>query len=162
MFRIQDLAIQAIGATSDDPDGNLLSCRHIYELLDTGGSRNPHLANRLNHPPRGYIRPREYPLNGDEMANGEFLSLNYCAHDPSLHLVDHDDLASLEEVILGPGGLLNPFTTYLVAFISGKVARYRITYIGADGGVVPFDKYVQSWPQEFLHAQYPGATIEWL
>jgi hypothetical protein len=43
MFRIRDLAAQAIEATSDDPKGNMLGFGPIYKLLDTEGSRNPHL-----------------------------------------------------------------------------------------------------------------------
>jgi hypothetical protein len=94
----------------------------------------------LNHPRRGYIRRREKPLHGDEIVNGEFLSLFYCNHDPFVLLMDHDDLASLEAMMLGPGGLLNPYINYLVAIISGKVAKYRITYVGPDGAVLLFDK----------------------
>jgi hypothetical protein len=132
MFRIRDLAVQSIEATSDDPKGNMLGFGPIYKLLDTEGSRNPHLANPLNHPRRGYIRRRENPLRGDEIVNGEFLSLIYCNHDPFVRLTDHDDLASLEAMILSPGGLLNPYINYLVAFISGKVAKYQITYVGPE------------------------------
>ena len=62
MFRIRDLAVQAIDATSDDPKDNMLGFVPIYKLLDTEGSRNPHLANPLNHPRRGYIWRRENPL----------------------------------------------------------------------------------------------------
>jgi hypothetical protein len=165
MFRIRDLTVQAIEATSDDPEGNLLGFGPIYKLLDTDGSRDLHLANPLNHPPRGYIRRRENPLHGDEIVNGDFLSLRYCNHDPFVRLTDHDDLASLEAMILGPGGLLNPYIDYLVAFISGKVAKYRITYAGPDGAVLPFDKYSQRLffnSDKPLDAQYPNAAIEWL
>jgi hypothetical protein len=165
MFRLHDLAVQAIESTSDDPEGNLLGFGPIYKLLDTEGSRNPHLGNPLNHPQSGFFRKREHPLSGDEIVNGEFLSLIYCNHDPFVRLVDHDDLASLEAKILGPGGLLNPYINYIVAFISGKVAKYRITYVGPDGAVLPFDKYNQyrliKWEKP-LDAQYPNAAIEWL
>jgi hypothetical protein len=34
MFRIRDLAVQAIAATSDDPEGNMLGFGPIYKLLD--------------------------------------------------------------------------------------------------------------------------------
>jgi hypothetical protein len=161
MFLIRDLAVQAIEATSDDPEGNLLGFGPIYKLLDTDGSRNPHLANPLNHPLRCHFRARENPLRGGENVNGEFLSLTYCNHDPFVRLIDHDDLASLEATILGPGGLLNPFITYLVAFISGKVAKYRITYVGPDGTILPFDKYSQ-WRDYQSGKKYPNAAIEWL
>jgi hypothetical protein len=161
-FRIRDLVVQAIEATSDDPKGNMLGFGPIYKLLGTEGSRNPHLANPLNHPRRGYIRRRENRLHGDEIVNGEFLSLFYCNHDPFVRLMDHDDLASLEAMILSPGGLLDPYINYLVAFISGKVAKYRITYVGPDGAVLPFDKYSELFSDKPLDAQYSNAAVEWL
>jgi hypothetical protein len=49
-----------------------------------------------------------------------------------------------------------------VALISGKVAKYRITYVGPDGAVLPVDKYRELFSDKPLDAQYPNAAIEWL
>jgi len=133
------------------------------------GSKNFVTANKsargcfpLNHPLRYYFRGRENPLRSDEIVDGEFLSLIYSSHDPFVLLIDHDDLASLEARILGRGGLLNRFITYLVAFISGKVAKYRITYVGPDGTILPFDKYSQWRVYQSGKTEYPISAIEWL
>jgi hypothetical protein len=47
MFRIRDLAVQSIEATSDDPKGNMLGFGPIYKILDTEGSRNPHRMRKV-------------------------------------------------------------------------------------------------------------------
>jgi hypothetical protein len=138
-----DLAEEAVAATQDDPEGSALTVNEILRLLDVIGTRNPHLENPLNHPRQGYIRPRQTPLTGDEPVSGEFLSLTYCAHDPFVLLRDHDGLESLEWHLAG-SGIANFYITYCIAFIDGKVARYRIAYSADDGTVAWFDKNLQN------------------
>ncbi len=43
-----------------------------------------------------------------------------------------------------PNGLVNPFITYSVAFVEGRVRSYRIDYLDADGSVGRFDKHFQN------------------
>jgi hypothetical protein len=165
MRTLRDIAAQAVDSTRDDPEGNLLSALEIFRLLDVRGTRNAHLANPLNLPPwNGYIRPRAVPLTGDEEVNGDFLALTYCHHDPFVRLDDFASRIELESGLLGRGGFLHPMINYLVAFIEGNVAHFRITYCGLDGSIKLFDKYQQ--PREFLweasmESQYPEARVQW-
>jgi hypothetical protein len=166
MPTLRDIASQAVDATRDDPEGNLLSSPEIFRLLDVVGTRNTHLANPLNLPPwNGCFRARESPLTGEEAVNGDFLTLTYCHHDPFVRLHDFASRVELEERLLCPGGILHPMINYLVAFVAGKVAPYRVTFRGLDGSIRTFDKYQQH--REFLwsasmESQYPCARIHWL
>jgi hypothetical protein len=163
MLTLHQLAARTIEAISDDPRDIYFSFDMVFDLLDVEGSRNEHLANPLNHPRSDYFRRRERPHRGDEIVNGEFLSLRYCGYDPFVLLRDHDDLASLEQLIVSSSGPLNPFITFLVAFISGKVVRYQITYRSADGRVLRFDPCNRpSETGRFLDDLYPNRAIEWL
>jgi hypothetical protein len=144
MLTVFALAKEAVAATQDDPEGSVLTVKEILRLLDVEGTRNPHLENPLNHPRLGYIRARQTPLRGDEPVYGEFLSLKHCAHDPFVQLVDHDNLESLAQFLASGSGLVNFFITYCIAFINGKVARYRVAYSAEDGSVALFDKHLQN------------------
>ena len=164
MHVIRDIAEQAVAATSTDHDGGL-SLHEIYRLLDVSKrrpQRNAHLANPLNRDPNVfYFRPRLEPLSGDEPVYGQFLSLGYCAHDPFMIVEDHDDLASLESSILSGGGILNPFTTFELAFIDFRVAPYRITYRDRDGLVKVFNKRDQYDGKVSLREEYRERKLEW-
>jgi hypothetical protein len=164
MLPLRQLAQQAVAATLDDPEGTAWNIIDIYRLLDVEGVRNPHLANPLNHPRVGHIRPRKSPLCGAEPVYGDYLSLTYCAHDPFVRLEDHDDLASLESALLSPSGIVNPYITYCVAFVAGKVAPFKVMYRGPDGVTRPLDKYQQhkqfNWNQS-ENEQYPDRRVVW-
>ena len=140
---LRELTEQAAVATADDPDGGL-ELDEIYRLLDVCGTQNEHIANPLNRDPDVYyFRPREKMLTGEEAINGRFLSLIYCGHDPYVLLCDHKDLQSLETSILSDSGIINPFITFLIAFVDFRVMPYRIMYRCRDGSVVQFNKQNQ-------------------
>jgi|SRR5215472_9955405 len=144
MLTVLELANAAVAETQDDPEGSALTVAAVLRLLDVYGTRNTHLENPLNHPRRGYVRPRDAPLSGAEPVQGAFLAFKYCAHDPTLQLIDFDDITSLEQMLASNFGIVNHFITYCVAFIGGKVARYRIAYRGDDGSTGWFDKHLQN------------------
>jgi len=164
MLPLRQLAQQAVAATLDDPEGSAWTIIDIYRLLDVEGKRNRHLANPLNHPRVGFIRARQSPLSGAEPVYGDYLSLTYCAHDPFVRLDDHDDLASLESALLSPSGIVNPYITYCIAFVTGKVAPFKVLYRGPDGVMRSLDKYQQhkqfKWNQS-ENEQYPDRRIVW-
>ncbi len=144
MLTVLELASAAVSESQDDPEGSVLTVPAVLRLLDVQGTRNGHLENPLNHPRRGYVKPREIPLSGTEPVHGAFLAFKYCCHDPSLQLVDFEDLKSLEKMLASTFGLVNPFITYCFAFIGGKLARYQIAYRHEDGSTGWFDKYYQN------------------
>jgi hypothetical protein len=111
--------------TQDDPEGSQLTVAAVLRLLDVYGVRNAHLQNPLNHPRRGYVRPREIPLSGAEAVHGAFLAFKYCAHDPHVQLVDFDDISSLEQILASDAGIVNFYITYCIAFIDGQIARRK-------------------------------------
>jgi len=162
MQTLRNIVNQAVAATATDSEGGL-EANELYMLLDARGDANPHLVNQLNRDPQVYyFRPRQHPLTGDEMVNGRFLSLHYCGHDPFALLLDHQDLESLESSILSGAGILNPFTTYLIAFIDYRVAPFRIMYRGSDGNVVHFEKQDQYAGADPWGKQYIDSRVEWL
>jgi hypothetical protein len=144
VLTVIEVAKAAVEATQDDPEGSALTVNEILHLLDIRGTRNPHLENPLNHPQQGYIRPRQAPLTGDEPVFGEFLSLTYCGHDPFFRIEDHENRESLELHLACGSGVVNFYITYCLAFIDGKVARYRVAYSEDDGSVAWFDKDLQN------------------
>jgi hypothetical protein len=164
MLLVSQLAQQAVAATLDDPEGSAWNITDIYRLLDVDGRRNFHLANPLNHPRVGHIRARRSPLLGTEPVFGDYLSLAYCAHDPFVRLDDHDDLASLETSLLSPSGIVNPYITYCIAFVTGKVAPFKVMFRGPDGSIRRLDKYQQhkefKWNQSD-NEQYPDRRVVW-
>jgi hypothetical protein len=141
---VLELAKAAVAETVNDPEGSALTVAAVLGLLDVHGSRNTHLENPLNHPRRGYLRPREIPLSGAEPVHGDFLALKFCSHDPHLQLLDFDDITSLEQMLASHYGIVNFFITYCIAFIDGEVARYRIAYCSDDGSSGWFDKHLQN------------------
>jgi hypothetical protein len=144
MLTVLELAEAAVAETQDDPLGSALTVAAVLRLLDVYGTRNAHLENPLNHPGRGYVRPRDIPLSGAEPVHGAFLAFKYCAHDPTLQLIDFDDMTSLEQMLASDFGIVNHFITYCIAFIGGKIAPYRIAYRGGDGSTGWFDKHLQN------------------
>jgi hypothetical protein len=165
MHVIRDIAEQAVAATASDPEGGL-SLHEIYRLLDVGQrrpQRNAHLANPLNRDPKVfYFRPRHEPLSGEEPVYGQFLSLDYSAHDYRMILEDHDDLASLESSILSGSGILNPFTTYEFAFVEFRLAPYRITYRDREGLLKDFNKYAQYDSKRSLEEDHREPKLAWV
>jgi hypothetical protein len=144
MLTVLELAKAAVAETRDDPEENAWTVAWVLGLLDVYGTRNTHLENPLNHPQRGYLRPREIPLSGTEPVHGSFLALKYCGHDPHVQLFDFDDIKSLERMLASNYGIVNFYITYCIAFIDGKVARYRVAYREDDGSTGWFDKHVQN------------------
>ena len=144
MLTVLELAKAAVAETQDDPEGSVLTIAAALRLLDVEGTRNAHLQNPLNHPRRGYVRPREIPLSGAEPVYGAFLAFKFCAHDPTLQLIDFDDINSLEQMLASDSGIVNFYITYCIALIDGKVARYQVAYHGDDGSTGRFDKHFQN------------------
>lgn len=164
MLLLRQLAQQAVAATLDDPEGSAWTINDIYRLLDVEGARNRHLANPLNHPRVGHIRPRKTPLSGAEPVYGDYLSVTYCAQDPFVRVEGYEDLVSLESALLSPSGIVNPYITYCIAFVTGKVAPFKVMYRGPNGSMRPFDKYQQHkqfrWDQS-ENEQYPERRVVW-
>jgi hypothetical protein len=131
----------------------------VLRLHDVCGTRNAHLENPLNHPRDGYVKPRDIRLSGAEPVHGAFLAFKYCAHDPTLQLIDFDDITSLEQMLASDFGIVNLFITYCIAFIGGKVARYRVAYRDDDGSTGWFDKHFQN-----THGRHPAerAVDRWV
>ena len=108
-----------------------------------------------------YFHPRKKTLTGEETINGRFLSLIYCGHDPFALLCDHEDLQSLEMSILSDGGIVNPFITFLIAFIDFQIIPYRIMYQDRSGLRVRFNKQNQYDGSDSVRERYKDRTIEW-
>lgn len=158
MLSILELANSAVAATSDDPEGSALTVNEILRLLDTSGSRNTHLKNPLNHQSWS-IKPRSVPLEGTEPVHGEFLVLVYCGHDPFVRLDDYDDLHEMETVLASDSGIVNPFITYAIAFIHGRVRPYTVAYNTTHGQTGRFNK----WDQNLSGSQpAENATHRWI
>ncbi|MHB1082476.1 MAG: hypothetical protein ACYC67_24000 [Prosthecobacter sp.] len=159
---LNHIAEQAVAFTADDPDGGLW-LQHILQLLDTKGTENEHLANPLNRDPKVfYVRPRDKALTGAEVIHGDFLALDYCGHTPSMTLLDYPRIEELEAAILGGGGILNLFTTYLLAFREGRIAPYDVFYDSPSGERVRFNKRHQDQDKEAAKTVYPNPEIRWL
>jgi len=145
MLSVLDLANAAVAADNEDPEGGDLTVPKVLRLLDVRkGSLNAHLANPLNHPQRGAIKPRATSLSGAEAVYAPLLTLTYCAHDPFFLLDEHADIQALEEHLASGSGLVNPFITHCIALIDERVEPYRIAYTAIDGSCGYFDKYLQN------------------
>jgi hypothetical protein len=158
MYPLRDLINQALAASLADPEGPAADFGTYCRLLDVSGERNLHLANPLNPKDSWPVRPRAQSLSGDEPVHGGFLSLSYSAHDDCVLLEDHDDRSALEEFILGGAGILNPFTTYVFAFVDGNLAPYTITYRSMQNGMLLRLDINERDPEE----PYLGKRLEWL
>ena len=158
---INQIAEQAMAYTADDPDGGL-EREEILKLLDTKGTENEHLANPLNRDPEVfYERPRETAFTGDEAVHGDYLLLDFCGHNPSMVLFDFPSLQDLEAAILGGGGITNIFTTYQLAFRSGRLTPYDIFFQSSSGDRAKFNKRDQSQEDASAQTAYPNAEICW-
>ncbi len=134
-------------------------------ILDVSGKRNEHLANPLNRDPNiPYFRRRSTPLSGKEQVYGRFLILDYCGHEVSLILKDFDDIRALEEDVLSGAGILNDFTTYMFAFIQGRLQDYQVAATGSDGATYVIDNNKQQevtatpWESD---VKWVNARIHW-
>lgn len=158
---LNHIAEQAVSFMADDPDGGSW-LQHILQLLDTKGAENEHLANPLNRDPHVYYqRPRDKALTGAEVVHGDFLALDYCGHTPSMTLFDYPRIEELETVILGGAGILNQFTTYLLAFREGRIAPYDVFYDSPSGERVRFTKRDQFKDSAAVKTVYPNPEIRW-
>lgn len=101
---------------------------HLLSVLDFG-LHNIHLTNPLNLLPVGHPRhqfftqDREVPLTGDEIVYGNYLLFSYMGHKGEGAISVFPDLPALEKVLLGGGGLRNPFSSYLVPVVHGEVKK---------------------------------------
>jgi hypothetical protein len=166
MLLLRDLAAQVLQNVADDPEGVGVNLAEIYSRLDAWGEMNPHLKNPSRHPVAKWSTPREQPLSGDEEVHGDYLLFVWCSHDPFIHLREYESRETLEATLLSGGGAFNPFLTYLVPFIEGKVAQFRVTFRREDGEVACLAKYPGSkWPKFdplALETAFPGRKLEWL
>ena len=162
MRLLKQITDDAVEATADDPDGGL-EAEEVYRLLDVSGTLNEHLINPQNRAGGvTYVRPRETPLTGEEEVHGKWLSLTYCGHDPFALLEDYNDRDSLESFLVSDSGILNPFITFLIAFIDYKVVPYTISYRNRDGAIVQFNKRNQYDGTDSPKEKYPERQLEWL
>ncbi len=161
MHLLREIATQAVIATADDPYGGF-STDLIYRLLDVVGTANLHLKNPLNtYKEVCYFRPREIALTGEEPVFGRFLVLDYCEHNKSVLLFDFSDIKALESQLLAGSGLLNPFTTFAIAFVEFVLSPFQITFRRGDGKTSIFDKQNQD---EYIQRRetYENRTLKWL
>jgi hypothetical protein len=163
MILLRDLTAHVLQHVSDDPEGVGVSVGDIYACLDAQGDQNPHLKIRRvgRGPPR-----REQPLSGDEEVHGEYLLFVWCPHDQFIHLDEYKSKEGLEKILLSASGAFCPFLTYLVPFVKGKLAPFRISFRGNDGRIeyrpkYPWDKWPQYGP-DALDQVFPNRKIEWL
>ena len=156
MLTILELAEQAVAVSQEeDPEPSDLTVATILRFLHTDGSLNRHLANPLNNPLQYYSEPRGIPLSGKEPVYGTCQALIYCRHDLSVRLYSYDAVEALEQFLASDAGCIHPYVTYCVAFVAGKVERYRIGYTVEGGLTRLFDKS-QSGPR-FRHPALQAA-----
>ena len=99
---------------------------YSLENVDIIGGDNKHLRNPLNSSgERCYFRPRETPLSGNEIVKGDYILYDLVGHNGDERLWIYDDFESLEKSMLSGGGVLNMFTTMMVAIVKGKVKKYK-------------------------------------
>ena len=160
-MKLRELVSQAVNATASDVDGGL-EPQEIYSLLDSDGPANAALRNPENAAAlRPGFHPRPVPFSGDERVEGEFLTLDFCGHDPSCVLRYHTSLSEIEDFVLSQSGILNPFTTYMLAFVKGVCRKYTVTYEGDGGARLAFDKLSQVEDPHAFGKVYPNASLEW-
>lgn len=65
-------------------------------------------------------------LTGSEAVYGDYLLYDSCGHDGTEFIFFCESLEQVEDLIMGDAGILNPFTTYNIAIVFGKVKHYKI------------------------------------
>lgn len=90
-----------------------------------------------------------------------FLTYSYCDHDGSGVIVTHDSEELLIEEVLGPAGILNTFTTYMVAVVASRVRPFEVRFDGEEGEEV-FCKDKQIHGANPFGEEYPNARLSWL
>mgnify|MGYP000387967154 CR=1 FL=1 len=169
MPNLSHLLRQAVAHTASDWDGGL-DLDELLHLLDVGAfrgkasTRNDHLANPLNREDDVfYTRPRATPFHGSEPVFGDFLTVEYCGHYPYAVLRDHDSENLLESAILGPAGITNIFTTYLMVFKNYTLCPYALTFSNRDGDRVRFDKQRQYEPPLYAKSEdFRDLRLQWI
>lgn len=97
------------------------------ELIFKGGNEQLNESFSMCHyPSKSHIVPRTIPLTGNENIEGKYLLFSDIGHLPEILLITFDSLTDLEQVIIGGGGILNPFTSIQIAILNGSVKPYRI------------------------------------
>jgi hypothetical protein len=137
----------------------------ILSTVDFCDEDNAHLANPLNneHPKTVfYFRPRAAPLSGDEPVHGCYLVFRFIGHNGDMWVASLASRRATEEDILGGAGITNAFTTFEVAIVDGRVARYEVFYRDdATGERRRFDKEAQ-FDSESPFGTLQGLTLRWL
>ena len=155
MAVLSDIVMQSVRRNADDPYAAICDS-DVYHNLDVRRvqavptNTNIHLLNPRNSELGGF-RPRETSLTGDEPVNGDYLSLHYSSHDGSFFLLDHLSIHELEAEIVGSAGILNPFTSFVDAFIHFTATEYEITFTDHTGSRVCFDKCLQNSGDEYTY-----------
>ena len=120
MLLVRDIAAAVEATDSMSLDG-------FRTLTHVRGKLNAHLADPDGYDGRiGRYRERRTPLPMDAEVLGDFLTLDYCGHGPWAVLADHESLAEVEKSILSAAGILNGFTTFVLAFVNGKLRSYEV------------------------------------
>ncbi|MCL6603002.1 MAG: hypothetical protein K6T94_09030 [Paenibacillus sp.] len=96
---------------------------YIYDRVHIIGVHNEQLKN-----PDERFEQREVPLNGNEIISGEFLIFKYIAHTEEMYIKEFNSMNEIENEIIAPGGITNPFIEYQLAIIKGKVKEYSIYF----------------------------------
>ncbi|WP_169088959.1 hypothetical protein [Paenibacillus sp. PL91] len=166
-YKLSDIAMQIV--IHSFLKGKKQSDKHmkqeladIYKKIDIVGIDNSELRNPLNLDESVFIfREREIPLTGQEMITGEYLIFDYCGHNEDMFIKQFNSINELEEEIIGGGGITNTFTTYQIAFVSGKVRHYNITFTnGSDCQEYDFVKGVHdALPEWNYEEERPGFEL---
>lgn len=126
-------------------NGEWFTPEDLYKRLGVYGPDNKHLVSPLSQGPNTfYWVERETALTGNEGVKGDYLLFQYSEHQGDMWLWQYESLQTLESAIIGGGGILNYFTTHMVAIIKGKIWRYEVWAV-KEGSIqrVRFDKRKQ-------------------
>ena len=111
------------------PEDDEIEHEHVYYRLNFECSHSANLPESFG-PPKSQ---RDIPLTGEEELHGDFFTLDYISHDDTYRLRDYDSRESMEAELVGDRGILNPFTTFVIAFVDSSVVDYKIKYTDSEG-----------------------------
>lgn len=164
-YQLSDIAIQ-IASNSFLQEGWYEEMKQtldeMYKTVDIIGANNRELLNPSNIDESVfYFREREHPLTGQEMIKGEYLIFKYIGHNGNMFIHEYNSIIELEKEITGGGGITNPFITYQLPIVMGKVHHYNITFINkVDGREYDFVKGVHdALPGWDYEEEQPGDRV---
>ncbi|MEC0090848.1 hypothetical protein [Paenibacillus macquariensis] len=106
---------------------------YLNKKIDIIGTDNVELRNPLNLDESVfYFRDRETPLTGQEMITGDYLIFDSTGHNEDMFIKQYNSINELEEEITAGGRITNPFTTFQIAIVLGKVRHFNITFTNGD------------------------------